>query len=356
MQIIAVTNQKGGCGKTTTAINLSAALSLNNKRVLLIDLDPQAHATMGLNIESEKSMYDCLSNFAKPKLKVKEVLLKTPEGFSIAPSSLLLSTLEQEMADEIGREGRLNSALSELDGYDYCIIDCPPNLGILTINAIRAANEIIVPVEMSRFSLGGLNHLMRIRDLVQQRLNHAVDFRVLVTIFDSRLQYSFNLLEDIKNKFKGKLFNTIIHVNVKLKEAVSFGSSVLKYDKYCRGSKDYYSLAREIIVGSQEKTQAADKVADLVNREINRFIEADFKFYAPEAKEVYVAGDFNQWNPNENSRFEQERDGLWRKSVKLRPGRYRYRFVVDGKWQEDPSNPVWEINHFGEPDSLLDLK
>lgn len=358
MEIIAITNQKGGCGKTTTAINLAAALALNQKKVLLVDLDPQAHATGGLNIESEKTIYDCLSNFAKPRLKIKEVVLKTREGFYVAPSSLLLSTLEQEMADEIGREGRLDAALCDLDGYDYCIIDCPPNLGILTINAIRASNKIIIPVEMSRFSLDGLSHLSRIMDLVETRLNHTVDYKVLVTIFDSRLKFSFEILSNIREKFRDNLFNTIIHVNVKLKEAASAGVSVFKFDKYCRGSKDYFSLAREIISVPEERSEPAptNRIAGLMEKEVNEIIEAEFKLYAPDAKEVYIAGDFNEWTPNENTRFVQDSDGVWKKSLKLRPGRYRYRFVVDGKWQEDPANPVWEINHFGEPDSLLDLK
>jgi chromosome partitioning protein len=359
MEIFAIANQKGGCGKTTTAINLAAALCLNQKKVLLVDLDPQAHASAGLNVESEKSMYDCLSNFAKPKLKIKEVIVKVRDGFSIAPSSLLLSTLEQEMAEDIGREGRLSAALAEIDHYDYCIIDCPPNLGILTVNAIRASNRIIIPVEMSRFSVSGLEYLIRIVDLVRQRLNHEVDFKILVTIFDSRLQHSFEIFDAMKQKYSGKLFNSMIHINVKLKEAASKGMSVFHFDKYCRGSKDYFSLAREII-SAKESTQSthqqAQKMAEILNKEVDKFLQAEFKLYAPEARDVYIAGDFNQWTPGEHSKFQQAKDGLWVKALKLRPGRYRYRFVVDGKWQEDPNNPVTEINHFGEPDSLLEIK
>ncbi|MEW6009257.1 MAG: AAA family ATPase [Candidatus Omnitrophota bacterium] len=166
MEIIAIANQKGGCGKTTTALNLAAALTLNNKKILLVDLDPQAHASVGLNIESEKSLYDCLSNFATTKLKIRDITLTVRDGFMVAPSSILLSTLEQELANEIGRETRLATALAESDNFDYCIIDCPPNLGVLTINAMCASNRLIVPVEMSRFSFEGLYRLMRIIELV----------------------------------------------------------------------------------------------------------------------------------------------------------------------------------------------
>ncbi len=356
MKIISITNQKGGCGKTTTAINLAAALSMNKKNTLLIDLDPQAHASLGLDIKSEKSMYDCLSNFVKPKLKVKEVVLKVRDNFYIAPSSILMSTLEQEMSSEIGRESRLKAALSEIDNYDYCIIDCPPNLGILTINAICSSTELIIPVEMSRFSFDGLDRLLCIVELIRQRLSHTVDFKVLVTIFDSRLQYSHNMLSSIKEKFNDKIFSNIIHVNVKLKEAVNAGTTVFEFNKYCRGSKDYFSLAREIISSSEVSDTGASDIKDVIEKEIARFVKAEFKLHAPGAKEVYLAGDFNQWSPNKASRLIKEENGTWKKNLKLRPGRYRYRFVIDGKWCEDPDNPVTEKNHFGEIDSLLDLR
>jgi chromosome partitioning protein len=355
MEIIAIANQKGGCGKTTTAINLSAALSLNNKKVLLVDLDPQGHATSGLNIESERSMYDCLSNYAQSKLKIQDVMVKSQDGFTVAPSSILMSTLEQELANDIGREGRLSTALSEVDGYDYCIIDCPPNLGVLTTNAMCACQRLVIPVEMSRFSFDGLSRLMRIIELVRERLNHPVDFDILVTMFDSRLQYSFAMLDLLKAKFKDRVFNTIIHVNVKLKEAVNEGKSVFSYDKYCRGSKDYFSLARELISAREPVSQKSQSQQDF-EREVARLIQAEFSLHAPQANEVYLAGDFNQWTPDEASKCLRERDGVWKKTMNLRPGRYRYRFVVDGRWQEDPNNPVTEINYFGEPDSLLDLK
>ena len=248
MRIISIANQKGGCGKTTTSINLAAALAANNRKVLLIDLDPQAHATSVLNIKADVSIYNVLSKITHKKCQLEEIIQNIGENFDIAPSSLILSTLEQELSGEIGRESRLRDILTAFkNNYDYILIDCPPNLGILTINAIRSASEIIIPVEASRFSLEGLSQLTSIVDLVKERLNHEVDFKVLVTNFDSRLQHSFKMLDKIKSDYQNKMFSNIIHVNVKLKEAQNEGLHVFIYDKYCRGAKDYFSLSREII-------------------------------------------------------------------------------------------------------------
>lgn len=360
MRIISITNQKGGCGKTTAAINLAACLSANNRKVLLIDLDPQAHATIGLNIiKPALNIYNVLSKLASQKTRLQEIIHKIGQNFDLAPAGIILSTLEQELAGEIGRESRLWETLNNFKGnYDYILIDCPPNLGILTINAIRAAQEIIIPVEASRFSFEGVGQLIEIINLVKDRLNHDVDYRVLVSNFDSRLRHSFKILERIKTSFKGKLFSNIIHVNVKLKEAQNEGRHILNYDKYCRGSKDYFSLSREIII--QEKTPAAaimdlkTRMKDILKKELPKLTEVAFSIFAPDAKEVYVAGDFNNWELNKNSRMEQG-NGSWTKRIKLNRGRYHYRFVIDGKWIEDARNPVKEMNPYGEMDSLIQV-
>ena len=219
MRIISITNQKGGCGKTTTAINLAASLSNNKRKTLLIDLDPQAHATLGLNIKASLTIYDVLSKLTNHKARLDDIIQNVDKNFDIAPSGIILSTLEQELADEIGRESRLRETINNFkDNYDYILIDCPPNLGILTINAIRATSEIIVPVEASRFSLEGLSQLIDIINLVEERLDHSVDYRVLVTNFDSRLRHSFKMLDKIKSMFGDRMFSNIIHVNVKLKK------------------------------------------------------------------------------------------------------------------------------------------
>lgn len=367
MRIISVTNQKGGCGKTTTAVNLSACLAANGKKVLLIDLDPQAHATLGLNIRSDASIYNVLSKIAGKKSSLQGIIKKVSPGFDIAPSAIVLSTLEQELAGEIGRESRLWEILQEskeINGrYDYAIIDLPPNLGILTVNAIRASSEIIIPVEASRFSLEGVNQLIKIIELINDRLNHNVTYKILVTNFDSRLRHSFSMLDQIKSSFSGKVFGTIIHVNVKLKEAQSYGSHILSYDKYSRGAKDYFTLSREMISAeTKDATAVQDKMtslekrmAETIKENMPRLREVVFSTSFPDAKEVHVAGDFNRWQLSENSRMSRN-NGKWFKKMTLEPGSYHYRFVVDGAWTDDPENPRKETNPFGQTNSLISIK
>jgi chromosome partitioning protein len=367
MRIITISNQKGGCGKTTTSINLAAALATNNRKVLLIDLDPQAHATSGLNIKADLSIYNVLSKITNKKCRLEEIIQNLGENLDIAPSGIVLSTLEQELSGEIGRESRLCDTLKNFkNNYDYILIDCPPNLGILTINAIRAANEIIIPVEASRFSLEGVSQLISIINLIKERLNHSVDFRILVANFDSRLQHSFTMLEKIKTDYQNKMFSNIIHVNVKLKEAQNEGLNILAYDKYCRGAKDYFSLSREII--TQENTPppsqlpgktAIEKTFDkrmneILQEELPRLNEVMLSVSAPDAKEVYLAGEFNNWKLDEFSRMEQN-NGCWTKRLNLNNGKYRYRFVIDGNWSQDPANPLTQLNTYGTLDSLLEV-
>ncbi len=383
MKIISIANQKGGCGKTTTAINLVAALSANGQRTLLIDLDPQAHATLGLDRDDRFSVYNVISRITPRKMAFKDIIQKVEKNFDIVPSNVLVGTLEQELADEIGREMKLVEAIDSVKaGYDYIIIDCPPSLGFLTVNALRASNEVIITVETSRFSVQGVDHLMDIINLIRERLNHEIEPRVLVTMFDSRLRHSFSMLDKIRVKFSDMLLGTIVHTNVKLKESAVMGKTVLSYDKYCRGAKDYYSLAKELL--AIDKVPLADnfepetvlapvvrakddlveddapaitvdfsqRMKDVVAHELEAMAETTFTLNAPDAQSVYVAGSFNEWSLNGFCRMNKE-NGLWTLRLPLDPGVYQYQFVIDGRWQADPANDRKEPNGFGDMNSVV---
>jgi chromosome partitioning protein len=361
MKILSISNQKGGCGKTTTAINLAASLSNNGKKTLLIDLDPQAHASLGLNFESQDSMYNVISRLAPRKLSITQIIKRVEKNFDIIPSNLLVGTLEQELADEIGRETKLLDALQPLkEEYDYILIDCPPSLGFLTINALRASDEVYVPVETSRFSLQGVQHLLDIVKLIRERLNHSIDHKILVTMFDSRLRHSFSMMSKIREMFKGNLFDTIVHVNVKLKEAAVMGKTVISYDKYCRGAKDYFSLAKEILATHDQSQdisaeEFSNRMRDTVEKEMRDFVKpTKFLLEAPDAQSVYVTGSFNDWSLDEQYRMAMQ-EGVWTVEVPLKTGNYRYQFIVDGRWREDPINPNQERNSFGDINSLIEV-
>lgn len=365
MRVISIANQKGGCGKTTTAINLAASLSRNNRRTLLIDLDPQAHASLGLNLENQDSIYNVISKLTPRKLNITDIIKDVNGDFDIVPSNILVGTLEQELSDEIGRELKLTEILATLkDKYDYVLIDCPPSLGILTINALRASDEVYVPVETSRFSMQGVEHLMDIITLIKDRLNHPIKHKILITMFDSRLRHSFSMLSSIRERFSDILFDTIIHINVKLKESAVMGQTVFNYDKYCRGTKDHYTLAKEVI--SSEKPQVKEektpefkplspKMQSIVKEETKGILGIPFSLDAPDAQSVYVTGSFNDWSLEEKCRM-RFNEGKWNVTIPLQPGLYKYQFIVDGRWREDPANPWQERNSFGDINSLLEVK
>ncbi len=374
MRTIAIANQKGGCGKTTTAINLAAALGKNGRRVLLIDLDPQAHASLGLNVESQDSIYNVISRLTPRKLRLANITQRVENSFDIVPSNILVGTLEQELADEIGRELKLSEVIAAVkENYDYILIDCAPSLGILTVNALRASDELIIPVETSRFSIQGVEHLLDIVNLVRDRLNHTVQCRVLITMFDSRLRHSFAMLETFRQKFSELLFDTIVHTNVKLKESAVMGQTVAVYDKYSRGSKDYFTLAKEIIYAEKKEVVAAAPAAQaavnaetkafsarmetLVKQEVKNIQQLSsvcFRYESAGAKSVFVTGSFNDWSLDDHCRLKQV-NGKWEAVIALKPGVYKYQFIVDGVWKEDPHNPNKERNSFGDINSLVEV-
>ena len=261
MRVIAIANQKGGCGKTTTAINLSSSLSSRGQSVLLIDCDPQSHATMGLNVspaDLEKSMYNVMTPQAGEILGLDDIILPVKERFDLAPSSVILSAVEQELSGVEGRENRLLRALQALGRpYDYCIIDCPPSIGLLCFNALRACTEVIIPIDMSLFSLRGVEKLLEIVLLLKEKLSHDIVPRALITMFDHRTRYSRRVLEKVKDQFGKDVFEAVIRYTIRLRETVDCGLPISDYDKHAIGNKDYDTLAEELIQSAADASREA---------------------------------------------------------------------------------------------------
>jgi chromosome partitioning protein len=249
-RVIAITNQKGGSAKTTTSVNLSATLASRNRRVLIVDLDPQANATIGLGVSSTDLEYSIYHVLIDSDIPMSQIIRPTSaENLMIAPATIHLSGAEVELVNTIGREIVLREKLVEvLPSFDYVILDCPPSLGLLTLNALTTAREIIIPVQTHFYALEGMSQLMNTIELVQRRLNHKLIITgILPTIYQQGTKLSDRVLEELKKFFGKQVFQTAIRMNIKLAEAPSHGLPINLYDPDSNGAIDYTALAEEVL-------------------------------------------------------------------------------------------------------------
>lgn len=445
MRTIAVVNQKGGCGKTTVSINLASALADAGQSVLLVDMDPQSHCAVGLAVpeeQIEQSIYDVLiSRSRNEPMKLTEILWQISDRLELAPASLDLSAFEQQMTGVADREFCLKEALNEVrDSYDCTIIDCPPAVGLLTFNALRAATDVIVPVETGYFALHGLSKQLETLSILCKRSNQPVDVRVLASMYDIRTKMAREILAELRSHFGDRMFKTVVCFNTKIKEASSFGQPINEYDPASKGRKDFSGLAEEVLGahGRPQQRQFVNSLADQLESisatadellqaakpsmsgrvaeleappptEVEPLLQASesaaavesaaeleietvedpqvieaaepstaeervaarlcdyygvnqindavvFVSLYPRAENVQIAGDFNNWKPEEAPMQKVGDSGVWQTQMKLAAGRYRYRLVVDGQWQQDPYNELTELNPFGGFNSVLEIK
>jgi chromosome partitioning protein len=369
MRTIAVVNQKGGCGKTITSINLSAFLAREQRRVLLVDMDPQGHATLGLLADAaqpSRTMYDVfLRDAGRQPTGLGDVIRTARENLDVAPADILLSAISETLAGLVGREDILSDAIASVEGhYDYVVVDCPPNVGLLTFNALKACSEAIVPMDPSFFSLHGLGKLLETINVLAKETDHHIAARVLVTLYSGRSPFAAAVVDEVRRHLAGRHFDTVIRYSVKLAEAASHGVPIAHYCRHCVGFDDYQALAAEVL---QQETAMPKRERVALNGNATGASAGDdwagplapavtsegvmFTIEAPDAERVQLAGDFNNWTLDGSEM--KAMGGVWKKVVKLPPGRYRYRYVVDGRWQNDPLNAAVEPSPYGGDDSVL---
>ncbi|MHC4573835.1 MAG: AAA family ATPase [Planctomycetota bacterium] len=431
MRAIAIVNQKGGCGKTTVSINLASALAEAGQRTLLVDTDPQSHCAVGLAVpeeQIEQSIYDVLiSKSRNEPIKLTEILWQINDRLQLAPASLDLSAFEQQMSGIPDRECCLRDVLDQIKNeYDYAIIDCPPAVGLLTFSALRAATDVIVPVETGYFALHGLSRQLETLTILCKRCNHQVNVRVLASMYDIRTKMGREILAELRKHFADRMFNTVVNFNTKIKEAASLGQPICEYNPASKGHKDFRSLAEEVmgLPAKQQRHEFVNSLAsqlEAISATADELLQAGktpikavpptktrepsfaavqtlksgtepspkeqptdtfekpspltteaklsdyygvnqvndaivFVTLYPRASAVQIAGDFNNWQPEETPMQKIGNTGVWQTKLKLPAGKYRYRLVVDGQWQQDPYNEWTELNPYGDYNSVVEVK
>ena len=369
MRVLSIINQKGGCGKTTTAINLSACLAHREKRVLLVDMDPQGHAAAGLNatdVAVHRDLRSALLNLYDEPIQLSEVVTPVDAYLDLVPSMLSLVALEQELSGAQNRERRLKDLLDRgCATYDYILIDSPPNLGVLTINALAASSEVLIPVDTGTFSLHGMRRIFQVVDLIEERMGRKPLVNILLTFYDRRVRLARTIDWQLEEHFPEKVLKSKIRTNIHLKEAASYGLPIVRYRPNSLGSWDYQELTDELL--ARESELAIEEPRERVERTALReerperteegiIRDVFFCVSAPRARKVYVAGEFNNWRLDGAASLERDEQGVWRRKLALHPGRYQYKYYVDGQWVVDPENPLRIVTENGIVNSLIKVK
>jgi chromosome partitioning protein len=355
MRTIALVNQKGGSGKTTTAINLSSFLADHGRRVLLVDCDPQSHASIGLGVDTDdlaRSTYDLLMD---PAAQIADAAQTVGENLDVVPSNVVLSAVEQQLSGQPDRENRLRWKIEPCqDRYDYVLVDCPPSVGILTFNAIVACREAFVVTEPSYFSLHGALKVMETIRLVRDQLGLRKRVRVILTMYDGRTRFAREFLREAQTRFGREMFGTVIRSTVRFREASNWGVPISQYARSSAGARDYGALAEEVLA-DEGRIELDEPVAALsaeraglepgmdewiLSQPGPHFVEGGvlFSLVAPEANEVEIVGSFNNWDRDHGVRLARNANGVWHATLDLAPGRHLYKYVIDGVWRPDPAN------------------
>ena len=363
MRTISIVNQKGGCGKTTTTVNLAGALAADGASVLVVDMDPQAHASLALGVnpdELDENLYEVLVEPSGAG-RLGDIILNTWPGIDLAPAGIVLSALEQKLAAENheARTERLSAALKSLHiRYDFVLIDCPPAVSLLTFNALRASEEVIVPLETSSFAVDGVQKLLETIALLMDRVGHELSVRVLPTLYDGRTRYARETLGEIRELFKDLCFDSVIRLNVKLREAAKKGKPISLSAPKANGALDYSAVAMEV-AACQPGEFASETASGPEAEPIEETREVVIEYRDSEAGDVRIAGDFNGWVPDLGVRSRVEAEGrtrVWVKVLSLPPGTYQYRYFVDGQWRVDPANQKSSPGPMGQTNSVLDVR
>jgi len=354
MRVVALANQKGGCGKTTTATNLAAALCLLEKKVLLIDNDPQGHASLAFGFQERDFTLSTNDLFLSTDILVEDAMLTITPDLHLVPAGVELSAVEMTLAREPEKELRLRNTLRRSAmPYDYVIIDCPPSVSLLTFNALLAAGEVVIPVDASYYSLQAVRKMRETLAVLREQKGHDLVPHILMSDFDTRPLFVRKVMQELDDRYGSELLETIIHHTVRFREAAGAGVPVINFDPTSRGARDFRQLARELVAQEVSvKVEALDHWAALLHgpqvTEAGVCFEVDF----PAAKSVRITGSFCDWSAN-GLPLNRREDGTWQCHIGLESGDYEYRFIVDGAWLPDPHNADTVANEFGGANSKV---